>query len=143
MIIVISVQVERADYVAEGCHIGLAPRSSIAPGIGWSHIHGKLPQNIGQSHLVPEQLVVALLRSDSVQVFVSPYMTGYLVALGVHPLNDGLPRSSFIDRAFGQVVASDEKRCFGTVLCEESQKGISVEPWAIIVSDGHSSWHDA
>jgi hypothetical protein len=137
LVVVVGVEVEVRDDVAEALHRGLA--GVTAGGIWRAHICWVFAKDVAERHLVLNHLVVTLSLGDGAQVLVRPGVAGDLVALGDHAANNVCPARGRVDGALVVVDTGDEERGFETVLSElvEDLVGVDVRP--IIVSDGYSS----
>ena len=136
-----SVQVKVGNVVAKVSQVLLAARLGSAAGVGRTHVGGDLANNVAESHLVLDHLVVAVLLGDGAQVQVSPGVRGDLVALSVHTLDDADKFRSKVDLALVDVVSSNEEGSLGLVL-GHNVKNVASENllWAVIVGNGDRSW---
>ena len=130
--------------VAEVSHVLLAARLSSAAGVGRTHVGGDLADNVADSHLVLDHLVVAVLLGDGAEVQVSPGVRGKLVAFGIHALDDFDELRGKIDLSLVDVVSSDEESSLGVVGSHDI-KDVAGENllWAVIVGDSNRSWGSA
>lgn len=127
--------------VTKVSQILLAARLGSAARVGRTHVGGDLANNVAESHLVLDHLVVAVLLGNGAQVQVSPGVRGNLVALGVHTLDDGDEFRSNVNLALVDVVSSNEKGSLGIVGSHDIQNVASENLlWAIVVGEGNGSW---
>jgi hypothetical protein len=133
IVVVISVEVERRNDVSELLHVvhaGLCDACRVRR----AHVGGVFANDVADSHLVSDHLIVALLARDLVEVLVRPGVTGDLVAARIHALDDFPPL--FVDCAVAEVVACDEEGSAAAPCFELSHHLLSINVWAVIVSDG-------
>ena len=115
VLVVISVQIEIGDVVTEVSHVLLATRLSSAAGVGRAHVGGDLANNVAESHLIFDHLVVTVLLGDGAEVQVGPCVGRKLVAGSIHALEDSDEFGSSIDLALVDIVTSDEEGSLGVV----------------------------
>lgn len=130
--------------VAQSLQVILAAGLGSARRVRGAHIGGEEAKDIPQSHLVLDHLVLALSGSDSAKVLVTPGVAGNLVALGIHPLDDGIPTvGGIVDLTLAVVVASDEESGLGVVLLQHIKHAVGVDIGTIVVSKGDLAVDDA
>lgn len=139
-----SVHVEVGDVVAKVSHVFLAARLGSAAGVGRTHVSGDFANNVAQSHLVLNHLIVAILRGDGAQIQMSPGVRSELVAFSVHTLDDLGEFRGDINLALADVVTSNEKGSFGVVGSHDI-KNVTSENLlrAVIVGESNGSWFGA
>lgn len=127
--------------VAKVSHVLLTARLGSAAGVGRTHVGGDFANDVTQSHLVLNHLVVAILRGDGAQVQMSPGVRSKLVAFRVHTLDDLGEFRSDVDLALADVVTSDEEGSFGVVGSHDI-KNVASENLlgAVIVGESNGSW---
>jgi hypothetical protein len=133
LVVVVGVQIEGGDDVAECLQVSLAS-CCVASRVRGTHIGGVFADDVADGHLVLDHLIETLLLGDFIEVLVRPSMAGNLMALGVHVLDNTPP--VLINGAFAKVVASNEEGCVGVARLELCHNLLSVDIWAIIVGDG-------
>ena len=133
--ITISVQVEVRDNVSKGLHDALA--SEVARRVRRTHVGGVFADDVANGHLVLDHLVVTLRISDGTEILVGPGVTGDLVAFGNHSFDDSRPL--LVNGALAKVVTGDEEGSLEAGGLELVEDFVSVDVWAIVVSDGHGS----
>lgn len=121
--------------VAQGLQVVLTSGLGRARRVRGAHVGGEEAEDVPQGHFVLDHLVLALGRRDGAQVLVTPGMAGNLVALGVHPLDDGIPAvRGVVDLAFAVVDASDEEGGLGVVLLQHVEHAVGVDVGSVIIS---------
>jgi len=135
LVVVIGIQVEGCDNIAESLQICLT-RGSVTGRVRWAHVSRVLAENVTNSHLVLHHLVVTLLLCDFVEVLVRPSVTGNLVALRIHSLDDTTP--VLVNGTFADIVTSYEEGSLCVVLVKLSQNIVSVDVWTVIISQSNS-----
>jgi len=110
LVVIISVDVEVGDVVAQIGHVLLAAGCSTAAGKRGTHVGGEEAQNIAESHLILDHLLLALSGGNGGKIQVSPGMGSNLMSLGVGALNDGAELRDLVDCALADVGTSDEER---------------------------------
>jgi hypothetical protein len=141
VLIVVGINVEVDNVVAEISKILLATRLRGAAGVGWAHVGGDLANDVAESHLVLDHLVVTILLGNGAKVQMGPGMRGQLVALGVHALEDIDKLLGDVDLTLVDIVTSDEERGMGVVgLHDIENVAGEILLWAIVVGDRNSSW---
>lgn len=136
LIVVVSVEIERSDDIAELLHVvhaGLLDASRVR----WTHVGWVLADDVADGHLVLDHLVVTLCAGDLVKVLVRPSMTSDLVAILVHLRNCVSPGVGLIDRTFADVVTGNKESGVGATVLKLLHDFFSVYVWAIIVSNGN------
>ena len=68
-----------------------------------------------------------------------PSVTGYLMALSDHTLDDIRPACSCIDGTLADIDTSDKECSLEAVLVELIKNPVSINVWAIIVGDSNSA----
>jgi hypothetical protein len=134
-IVVVGVEIEGCDDVAEGLQVLLAGCRA-ACGVWRTHVGRVFSDDIADSHLVLDHLVDTLFMRNKVEILMRPGMTGDLVTLCVHVGDNASP--VLVDRALTKVVASDEESGLPVVGLELVQDLLSVDVGAIIVGNSNS-----
>lgn len=143
VVVVISVQIEVGDVVAESLQVVLAARLGGARRVRGAHVGGEETEDVPEGHLVLDHLVLALSRGNGAQVLVAPGVGGDLVALRVHPLDDSVPAvGGVVDLALAVVVAGDEEGGLGVVLLQHVEHAVGVDVGTIVVGQGDLAVHD-
>lgn len=119
--------------VTKSQHIIPASRGLCTIRVGGPHIRGPLSNNVVKRHLVLDHLLDSLRTCDVRQRVVTPCVTGDLVALGNHPLNQIWIWCRGIYFSLSIIVTGHEKRSSKVVRLEGIQKLSGVEVWPIIV----------
>ena len=88
MIIVVSVNIEIGNVVAQALQVRLAARLCRAARVRRAHVGWEEAKDVAQSHLVLPHLVLAVHGRDSAKVQMGPCVAGNLMAVGVHPLDN-------------------------------------------------------
>lgn len=126
LVVIISVDIEVGDVVSKVSHSLFAAGLSSAAGIRRSHVGGEESEDIAQSHLVLDHLVLAVNGRNGAQVQMGPSMGSNLVAFGVHPLDRGLVAGSDVDLSLINVVSRDEEGRLCVVRLEDIQDVVGV-----------------
>lgn len=144
LVVVVGVNIEVSDVVAEVSHVLLATRLSCAAGVRRAHVGGNLADDVAEGHLVLDHLVLAIRGRDSAHIQVSPGVGSDVVALGIHALDDTGKLRGGVDFTLVDVVASDEE-CSLSVVCLEDIEDVSgvVLLWAIVVGQSDCARLDA
>jgi len=137
LVVVICVEVEIADHIAEIFHDGLA--SSVAGRVRGAHVCRVFSDNITNSHLVLDHLVVSLGICNGTQILMGPCVRGHLMALGNHALDDIGPAGSSINGTLAKIVSSDEEGSLEPVRCKLVENTISEGVRTVVIGDCHSS----
>lgn len=139
LVVVIGVDVEVDDVVAEISHVSLALTG--AAGVGGTHVGGNLANDVAESHLVLDHLGLAVFLRDCAQVQVSPGVGSKLVTLRVHTLEDVNKLGGDVYLTLVDVVAGNEEGSLCVVLLHQVQymrcEGLRR---AVIVGKSDSSW---
>jgi hypothetical protein len=83
LIIIVGIQVERSDDVAQSLHISHASLGDTCRVWG-SHIGGVFADDVTDGHFVLDHLVDTLLVSDLIEILVGPGVAGNLMTVGIH-----------------------------------------------------------
>jgi len=138
LVVVISVEVEVADDIAECLEHVLA--GGIARGVGWAHVCGVFSDDVTDGHLVLDHLVVSLSIRDGTQILVRPGVAGHLVAFGDHAANNIRPLCGRVNCALSKVDASNEKGGLEAILGELVEDPVGIDVWSIVVGDSDGPW---
>lgn len=129
------VQIEVGDNITK---LGQNVLAGVSAGrVRWAHVSWVFAENVSNGHLVLDHLVIDLLLSNGAEVLVRPGVTGDLVALVVHLLDDTRP--VLVDSTLANVVTSKEESSVKSGILEELEYSLSVDVWSIIIGDGHSA----
>lgn len=135
LVIVICIQVEGCYNISQGFEISLA--LSRARRVRWAHVSRVFADNVADSHLVLDHLIVTLLLSDCSEILVTPRVTGNLVTVVVHLLDNAAP--VLINGTLADIVTGDEESgasAPGLKLCHDL---LSIDVWTIVESEGNSA----
>jgi hypothetical protein len=136
LVVVIGVQIEVRNDVSKLLHNALA--SGLARRVRRTHVSGVFADDVADSHLVLDHLIVDLSLGNLGQILVGPSVGGDLVTFGDHTLDN---RSPFlINSTLADVNTSDKEGSLEARRIELVQNLVSVDVWAIIVGDSDSSW---
>lgn len=136
LVVVIGIQVEVGDDVAKPLENILA--DAVARRVRRTHVGRVFADDVADSHLVLDHLVVDLSLGDLGEILVGPSVRSDLVTLGDHTLDDTAPL--LINRTFADVDTGNEEGGLEASRSELVQNLVSVDVWAVIVSDGNGSW---
>jgi hypothetical protein len=138
LFVVVGVDVEVRNVVAEIGHVLLAAGVDGAGRVRWAHVCGDLTQDVAESHFVHPHLILAVDGGDLGEVEMCPGVRGDLVAFSVDPL-DGVG-VLLVDTALVDVGAGHEEGGLGVVGFEEVENVLGeVSLRAIVISQGYSS----
>lgn len=135
LVVVIGVQVEVRNNIAERLQDILA--NSVARRVGRTHVGGVFADDVADSHLVLDHLVVDLSLGDGGKILVGPSVGCDLVALGDHALDNSVPL--FVNSTLANVVTSNEEGGLESGSSKLVKDLVSVDVWAVIVGNGYSS----
>lgn len=82
--VVLGVDVEICDVVAEFAQVGFAAAGRGAGGVGWAHVGRNHAEDVAHGHFELVHLVAALGGGYVAEVSVGPGVACYLVAVVVH-----------------------------------------------------------
>jgi hypothetical protein len=136
LVVVISVQVEVGDDVAKLLENALAGR--VARRVRRTHVSRVFADDVADSHLVLDHLVVDLSLGDSREILVRPRVRSDLVTLSNHTPDDRGP--GLVDGTLANVDASHEESSLETSCLELVQNLVSVDVRAVVIGNGNSSW---
>lgn len=119
LVVVVGVDVEVGDVVAEISHVLLAARVFGARRVRWAEVRWDLAEDIANGHFVHDDLVDAILSGNLAQVEMRPSVRCDLVTLRVHALDDLVVFN--VNLALVNVVASDKESSFRAVALEQVQ----------------------
>lgn len=138
--IILGVNVEVDDVVAELGDIVQAPRVARARGVGRAEILGEPAKDVAEGHLVVDELLRADLVGGRGEILVRPRVRGELVAGGVHPAQDGRVAGGFVvDLALAEVVARDEEGGLDVVCVEHVEDVVGERVGAVVKGEGECS----
>jgi hypothetical protein len=135
LVVVIGIEIEVGNDVAEILHDILAV--IIAGRVRWAHVGWVFADDVTDSHLVLDHLVVSLLFGNKTEVLVRPSVGGHLMAVVVHLLDDTRP--VLINGTLTDVVTSDEESGMGSTCFELGHNVLCVDVWTIVVGDRNRS----
>lgn len=135
LVVVIGIEVEVRHDVTEIGHDFLA--ASSARRVRWAHVGRVFADDVANSHLVLDHLVVSLLLGDFAEILVGPCVRGDLMAIVVHILDDACP--VFVNGALADVVASDEEGGVGSSCLELFHNTLGIDVGTIVVGDCNGS----
>lgn len=126
LVVIIGVEVKICNDVSQvfqDCLTGCITR-----GVWWAHVCGVLPNNVANSHLVLNHLVISLGIGYDTQVLMRPSVAGHLMTFGNHTTDHAGPACSRINSALGIVDTGDEECGFKSIAGELMQNltGIDV-----------------
>lgn len=102
----------------------------VALGIWWSHVCWKVAQNVSESHLIVDHLVLESSSIKTSQILMRPSVRSDLMTFSNHALNESRPMG--IDGTFAEIVSSDHKGRLGIVGLQFVQKIRGVVVGAIV-----------
>lgn len=138
--IILGVDVEVDDVVAELGDIVQAPRVARARRVGRAEVLGEPAEDVAEGHLVVDELLRADLVRRGGEVLVGPRVRGELVAGGVHPAEDGgIARGLVVDLALAEVVARDEEGGLDAVGVEDVEDVVGQGVGAVVEGQGYCS----
>lgn len=144
LIVIISVQVEVRNDIAEGAHIGLATRSSSTRRVGGTHIGREFSNDVGDGHFVLDHLITALSASDSTEILMRPGVAGNLMTFRDHATEHTGPwLASIINGALANVDTSHEESSLCVIRFEQVHNVVGVRIGAVIIGDSNGSWNTA
>jgi hypothetical protein len=130
--------------VTQTGEISLATRCGRAGRVRGTHVGGELLDNVADSHLVVDHLVLSLLLGDGAEILVRPCVTGNLVAFGDHTRDDSRPGGgSIINGTLGVVVAGDEESGLHVVRLEKIKDAVRINVGTVVESKSNISGVDA
>ena len=132
LVVVVGVEVEVANYVAEVFHSRLA--CGAAGAVRGTHVGRVFSDDVADGHFILDHLVDALLFRDLAQVGVTPCVGGDLMAISYHTLDNSGPGRCGVDGTFAVVVTSHEEGSLEAVGSELIQDAVGVEIWTVCVS---------
>lgn len=136
LVVVVGVEIERSNNIAEGLQVGLAIRT-LACRIRWTHVGWVFTNNVADSHFVLGHLIITLLLSDCIKILMTPSVTSNLMAICLHFCDHITP--VLINGAFANVITSDEESGTSTSSLELGHDLFSVDVWAIIIGYGDNA----
>jgi hypothetical protein len=101
--------------------------------VGWPHVSGVFAENVTDSHLVLDHLVVDLLLGNGGEILMGPGVGSDLVTIVVHPLDDASP--VLVDSSLSNVVTSKEEGGVPAPGLELLHDALCVDVRTIVVSD--------
>ena len=144
--VVLGIEIEIDNMVAEGSHVGLAAGCRIAIGIRRAHVGREEAQDVVEGYLVVVQLVQTLGSGNDVltlgsstraKIQMAPGVRNNLVTSRVHTLDQTCPRVvAVVDLAFAEIVSSNHETRDHTVRFKSVQDRFRVDVRAIIKSQG-------
>lgn len=135
LVVVIGVQVEVRDDITQVLQDVLA--DSIARRVGRAHVGGVFADDVADSHLVLDHLVINLSLGDLRKILVGPSVGSNLVTLGYHALNNGAP--VLVNSTLANVDTSDKEGGLETGGGKLVKNPVGVDVWAVIVGNSYSS----
>jgi hypothetical protein len=134
----ITIQVEVRNDVAKICQILRA--LARARRIRRTHICGKFAEDVGKGHLILDHLIVTLFLGDSAEILVRPSVGSYLMTFGDHTADHSRPRLRLVvNGTLVDVDTGNKERSLESFRGEFVENIVSVNIWAVVISDGHSS----
>ena len=116
----------------------------IPTSIRGAEVGREIAKNIGQGNLVPDDLIMPLLRCQGTQVLVAPSMTADLMPIGAHALDDGwVARGRILDLSLPTVGAHDKEGRRDVVALQQVEKITRVDVGAVVKRQGDFAKHAA
>lgn len=135
LVVVIGIQVEVRNDVAKLLENAWA--ATDAGRVRGTHVSGVFANDVADSHLVLDHLVVDLGLGNGREILVRPSVRSDLVTLGDHALDGTAPL--LINGTLSDVDTSDEEGSLEARRSEFVQDLISVDVWAVIIGNGNGS----
>jgi hypothetical protein len=136
LVVVIGIEVEVGNDVTKISHDFLACLG--ARRVRRAHVGRVLADDIADSHLVLDHLVVNLFPGDCTEVLVGPCVRGDLVTVVVHLLDNTCP--VLVNGTLSNVVTSDEESGMSSSCLELAHNAFGVDVWTIVVRDSNGPW---